>query len=254
MDFTGKRVLVTGGTRGIGRATVEAFLGAGARVAVNGTSDQSTGRALTELAAGDAAIGTPGNVGIVADCERIVTAAIDGLGGLDVLVNNAGVGDTAPIEEMTVEAWDHTLNVNLRGTYFCIKFAVPALRAAKGNVVNIGSVLGIGGSGIGDAPYCASKGGVVNLTRDLAIELGPEIRVNCLCPGAIDTDMLKGVGEYYGDGDMDAGYEILAEEAPLRRIARPAEMASAILYLASDMASFVTGAIHVADGGVTGKA
>ncbi len=253
MNFTGKRVLVTGGTRGIGRATVEAFLAAGARVAVNGSSEESTARALAELGAGDRAIAAPGDIGVVADCRRVVETAIEGLGGLDVLVNNAGVGEIRPLEETTAEDWDRTINVNLRGTFFCVRYALAALRESTGNVVNVASTLGIRGNGLGVSIYCASKGGVVNLTRDLAIELGPEIRVNCLCPGAIDTEMLRGLGELLGDGDVEAGYEVLSEETPLRRVARPEEMANAILYLASDLASFVTGAIHVADGGVVGK-
>ncbi len=253
MNFTGKRVLVTGGTRGIGRATVEAFVAAGARLAVNGSSEESTARALAELAVGDRAIPVPGDLGVVSNCQRVVETAVEGLGGLDVLVNNAGVGETKPFEETTAEDWDRTININLRGTFFCIRYAVPALRESTGNVVNVASALGIRGNGRGNSVYCASKGGVVSLTRDLAIELGPKIRVNCLCPGAVDTEMLQGFGRILGDGDVAAGYEILSEGAPLRRVAAPAEMANAILYLASDLASFVTGAIHVADGGVVGK-
>ncbi len=250
MDFKEKRVLVTGGTRGIGRATVEAFLSAGARVAVNGRSEQSTARALAELAAGTSVIAAPGNIGLVSDCQRVVETAIYGLGGLDVLVNNAGVGEGGTIEECDEEMWDRIANVNLKGTFFCTKFTVSALRKSKGSIVNISSVLGIRGSNDGDAIYCATKGGVVNLTRSLAAELGPDIRVNCLCPGAIDTDMLQEVGKFLGDGDVAAGYEIMSNDAPLRRVARAAEIANAILYLASDMASFVTGSIHVVDGGL----
>ena len=250
MDFKDKRVLVTGGTRGIGRATVEAFLAAGARVAVNGRSEASTARALDELGAGDRAIAAPGGAGIVEDCQRVVETAVTRLAGLDVLVNNAGVfGEAEPIEQITPEGWDRTINVNLRGTAFCIKYAVPALRESRGNVVDIASIDGLQGGGIGASAYCASKGAVVNLTRDLAVELAPDIRVNCLCPGPIDTDMLRGLGELLGDGGGDAGYDEIREGTPMKRIAQTVEMANAILYLASDMASFVTGAIHVADGG-----
>jgi NAD(P)-dependent dehydrogenase (short-subunit alcohol dehydrogenase family) len=254
MDFSGKRILVTGGTRGIGRATVESFLRSGARVAVNGSSEASVAKAIKELNRGDRAIAAPGNLGQVADCQQVVEGAIAKLGGLDVLVNNAGVGGPAKsVEETTADEWDATMNVNLRAVYFCTKHAIPALRAAKGNIVNIGSIFGLRGSGTHDSVYCTSKGGVINLTRDLAVELAPEIRVNCVCPGYIDTDMLRELGDYLGKGDVAAGYAKLSEGAPLKRVARTSEIANTILYLASDLASFVTGSIHVADGGATAK-
>ena len=254
MNFAGKRVLVTGGTRGIGRATVEAFLNAGARVAVNGSSTASVSKALTELAAGERAVGAPGDLGQVSECRRVVEGAVATLGGLDVLVNNAGVGGAAKTcEETTAEEWDATANVNLRAVFFCTKYAIPALRSAKGTIVNVASILGIRGNGACATVYCATKGGVVNLTRDLAIELAPDIRVNCLCPGAIDTEMLQDLGRYLGDGDLEAGYRILSDSAPLKRVARTAEMANVILFLASDLASFVTGSIQIADGGAVVK-
>jgi NAD(P)-dependent dehydrogenase (short-subunit alcohol dehydrogenase family) len=254
MDFSGKRVLVTGGTRGIGRATVAAFLAAGARVAVNGSSERSVGSALAALGAGDRAIGAPGDLGRVAECRRVVEAAVAGLGGLDVLVNNAGVGRPAQRFEETTEAqWEETINLNLRAVFFCIRYAVPALRAAQGNVVNIASILGLGGRGAGLSLYCASKGGVVNLTRDLAIELAPDIRVNCLCPGAVDTEMLQELGRTLGKGDVAAGYALITQNRAMKRVGRPDEIANGILYLASSLASFVTGAIHAVDGGAAAK-
>ncbi len=251
MDFTGKRVLVTGGTRGIGRATVEGFLAAGARVAVNGSTAETADRAVAELDAGDNAFAVPGDIGTVAGCRATVAAAIEGLGGLDVLVNNAGAAEGRALADCDEAQWDRIINTNLKGTFFCIQAAAPALKEARGCIVNIGSILGVRGSGHFSSIYCASKGGVVNLTRDLAIELGPEIRVNCLCPGAIDTEMLQGLGARLGDGDIEKGYQVLSAKAPLRRVARPQEMANAVLYLASDLASFVTGSIHLADAGMS---
>ncbi len=181
-------------------------------------------------------------------------AKVAGLGGLDVLVNNAGVGGPGKaIEEASEAEWNETININLRAVYFCTKFAVPALRRSKGNVVNIASVDGLIGSGRNDSIYCTTKGGVVSMTRDLAIELAPDIRVNCICPGPIDTDMLQGFGEFLGGGHVEAGYDRLREAVPMKRIARAEELANVVLYLASDMASFVTGSTNVADGGVTAK-
>jgi NAD(P)-dependent dehydrogenase (short-subunit alcohol dehydrogenase family) len=255
MNFTGKRVLVTGGTRGIGEATVRAFLGSGARVAVNGASGKSVEAALERLQAGERAVGAPGDLSVVAECERVVKDAVKALGGLDILINNAGVGgDLKPFWEVTPEDWDKVVNLNLRAAFFCTRYAVPALRAAKGNVVNVASILGLGGRGGNVALYCLSKGGVVNMTRDLAVALAPDVRVNCICPGAVDTEMLQELGRSIGKGDVQAGYAIMLQNRPMKRTAKASEIANGILYLASDLASFVTGAIHVADGGVMAKA
>jgi len=255
MNLTGKRVLVTGGTRGIGRATVEAFLAAGARVAVNGSRADSVAAALADLKAGERTVGAPGDLSEVAGCERVVEAAAAALGGLDVLVNNAGVGGAGkPFAETTAAEYDATLNINLRAVFFCTRYAVPALREGRGNVVNVASILGLGGRGAGLSLYCASKGGVVNLTRDLAIELAPDIRVNCVCPGAVDTEMLQGLGRQLGQGDVAAGYAKLTQGRPMKRVGQAAEIANAIVFLASDLASFTTGAIQVVDGGVMAKA
>ena len=255
MNFTGKRILVTGGTRGIGRAAVEGFLAAGAKVAVNGSRAESVAAALAELKAGERAVAAAGDLSEVEGCRRVVEGAIAALGGLDVLVNNAGVdGPKKPIEAITADEWDATVNVNLRAVFFCTRYAVPALRAAKGSIVNVASILGLGGRGIGLSPYCATKGGVVNLTRDLAIELAPDVRVNCVCPGAVDTEMLQALGRALGGGDVAAGYAVLTRNRPMARVAQAAEIANAILWLASDLASFTTGAIQVVDGGVMAKA
>src|SRR5262249_27536849 len=169
---------------------VEAFLAAGARVAVNGSRPESVAKALAELNVGErAAAAAAGDLTQVAGCRRVVEGAVKALGGLDALVNNAGVGGSKPFAEISEADWDATMNLNLRAVFFCTQAAVPALRASKGNVVNVASILGLGGRGTGLSLYCTSKGGVANMTRDLAIELAPDIRVNCVCPGAVDTEM-----------------------------------------------------------------
>ena len=168
IDFTNKRVLVTGGTRGIGRAIVEAFLEAGARVAVNGSTDETTDRALSELNAGNMTLAAPGSVGSVAACESIVAAAVEGLGGLDVLVNNAGVGGGGPVEETKEEVFDQVMDINLKGVYFMTKYAVPHLRESGGNIINVASVMGIVGAPYGSI-YGASKAAVMSLTRSHAL-------------------------------------------------------------------------------------
>jgi NAD(P)-dependent dehydrogenase (short-subunit alcohol dehydrogenase family) len=249
MDFAGKMVLITGASRGIGYATAQEFLALGARVAVNGRTDQSVATAITELGGGDRLVAAPGSVGTVDGCESVVETAIAGLGGLDVLVNNAGVCIDSTIEKVDEAIWDETLDVNLKGTFFCVRAALPALRKNAGAIVNLASISGLLGSEA-SAAYCASKGGVVNLTRALAMELAPDIRVNCVCPGWVDTDMLR---RDYVDlaADPAAAEREAIEEAPLKRVATPEEIAKAIAYLASHDARFITGVAFPMDGGLS---
>jgi NAD(P)-dependent dehydrogenase (short-subunit alcohol dehydrogenase family) len=248
LDFTDKRVLVTGGTRGIGRAIVEAFLEAGARVAVNGSTEETTGKAVEELGAGDRVVGAPGSVGRVTMCESIVAAAVEGLGGLDVLVNNAGIGGGGPVEETKEEIFDQVMDINLKGVYFMTKHAAPHLRKSGGNIINVASVMGIIGAPYGSI-YGASKAAVMSLTRSHALEFGSAIRVNSVVPGGVDTDMLRSLAMSIAD-DVESGYEILSKDtAAQHRIADAREIAGPVLYLASDLASFVTGSTHVVDGG-----
>lgn len=249
IDFTNKRVLVTGGTRGIGRGSVEAFLEAGARIAINGRTAESTAAAIAALGDSERLLGAPGDIATAAGCEAVVGAAVEGLGGLDVLVNCAGVGKGGRIEEFDEAAWDEMLDVNLKGTFFCIRAALAALRNSKGNIVNVASDAGLIGE-LGLTVYCASKGGVVNMTRAMALELAPVVRVNCVCPGYVDTDMVRRDGIEQAD-DPAAAERAIINYSPLKRIATPGEIATAIIYLASGNARFVTGAAFQIDGGST---
>ncbi len=241
--------MVTGGTRGIGQAVVKGFLEAGARVAVNGRTPQSVEASTAGIEQNGRLTPAPGDIGTVAGCEAAVHAAVEGLGGLDVLVNSAGIGTDIPMEESDEAFWDETLDVNLKGTFFCCRAALGALRMAKGNIVNLASDAGLMGVP-NSTVYCASKGGVVNLTRAMALELAPDVRVNCVCPGYVDTDMVR--RDYIEKGDDPSVLEQeVMDYAPLKRMATPDEIAQAILYLASHEARFATGTTLQIDGGST---
>jgi NAD(P)-dependent dehydrogenase (short-subunit alcohol dehydrogenase family) len=249
MDFTDKRVLVTGGSRGIGFAVVEAFLDAGARVAVNGRTEQSVSAAIERLGGGEYLVAAPGDIGTVQGCEAAVETAVEAFGGLDVLVNNAGVGSGRPIEDSDEAMWDAHVDVNLKGTFFCCRAALPALRESKGNIVNIASDAGLMGCP-GIVVYCASKGGVVNMTRAMSLEVAPDVRVNSVCPGYVDTDMIRRDHIDKKD-DPAAAEQRMIDYAPLKRIGTPAEISTAVLYLASVEARFITGTALAIDGGST---
>jgi len=248
MKFDGKRVLITGSSRGIGQAAARVFHSLGAKVAINGRSAGSIANGIAALGGGKRMIPALGDIATVKGCEEAVHSAVEGLGGLDVLVNSAGVGDARPLLDCDEAMWDQVLNVNLRGTFFCIRAAYPYLKASRGNVVNVGSDAGL----IGEkklSVYCASKGGVVNVTRALALELAPDVRVNCVCPGYVDTDMVRREIENAADPAL-AEAEVMSY-MPLKRMAHPEEIGKAIAYLASDDAGFITGAAFSTDGGST---
>src|SRR5262249_46253502 len=180
----------------------------------------------------------------------VVAAALRAFGGLDILVNNAGVFAIAAMAESDEQLWDSMMSVNVKGTYFCSRAALPALRKARGVIVNVASEAGLIGAP-GMTVYCASKGAVVNLTRAMALELAPAVRVNCVCPGTIDTDMNRAGFGLGVDGGVVTDPQAGADYYPMKRIGAAEEVAAAILYLASPIAGFVTGAALAIDGGAT---
>jgi len=247
MSFEGLRVLVTGSTRGIGRATAAAFLAQGATVAVHGRRAKDVARTVDDLG-GERLAAVSGDLSTRSTCYQIVAAAINELGGLDILVNNAGVFIEGPIGDVSEEAYDGLMGANVKGVFFCSQAAVPALRAARGSIVNVSSESGLVGN-LNSALYCASKGAVTNFTRSLAFELAPEVRVNAVCPGPVMTDMLTGQAD---DPEAESlNLQDLIDYAPMKRIAEPQEIADGILYLANPASKFVTGAMLSIDGGST---
>lgn len=243
-------MLVTGGSRGIGFGIAKAYIAAGARVAINGRTEESVAAAIEKLGGGDNLFSAPGDIGTVAGCKLAVKTAVDALGGLDILVNSAGIGHGRPIADCDEEMWNRHVDVNLKGTFFTCRAAIPELKKSKGNILNIGSDAGLMGCP-GIVVYCASKAGVVNMTKAMAIEIAPDnIRVNCICPGYVDTDMIRRDHIEIKD-DPAAAEERMTNYAPIKRLGLPADIAEGVLYLTSDRASFVTGSSLSIDGGTT---
>ncbi|MFQ6099746.1 MAG: SDR family NAD(P)-dependent oxidoreductase [Anaerolineae bacterium] len=248
-SLTGKRALITGGASGIGRATALLFAHEGAAVAVVDLDEVGGEDVVRQIRKeGGRAIFVLCDVSQAMDCRRAVQFTVDDLGGLDILFNNAGIIRRATVIDTTEEEWDRVMAVNVKSIFLLSKYAIPVMAQAGGGVIiNTGSGWGLVG-GHRAVSYCASKGAVVNMTRAMALDHGAQnIRVNCVCPGDTDTGMLRDEAHQLGASEE----EFLAEAAdrPLQRIGRPEDIAQAVLYLASDASSFVTGTTLVVDGG-----
>lgn len=249
MRLEGKKAIVTGGAGGIGRAASLALAAEGAAVAVVDLNAEAAEAVASEIrAAGGTAIALAADVSSEADIEHVVASTAAEFGGIDVVFNNAGIIRRTTAVETTVEEWDRVFGVNVRAIFLMCKHVVPLMAAAGGgSIVNTGSGWGLKGGGQAIS-YCASKGAVVNMTRALAIDHGPQgIRVNSVNPGDVDTGMLRDEARQLGQGE--AGFLAEAADRPLRRMGQPHEIAAAVVWLASDEASYVTGAALVVDGG-----
>lgn len=244
-----KRILISGGTSGIGLAAAKLFLQAGAKTAIMGRSAERGAAALQELAAGDKAIFVQGDVSHLADCQQVVSQVADKWGGLDVLVNSAGIYVEGAIEDMTEEQIAAVLDINVKGTYYLSQAAVPWLKASRGNMVNVASDAGVHGNYYCSL-YCASKGAVVMFTKALALEMaGFGVRVNAIAPGDILTPLTE--AQLQAAPDREEALREMASVYPLGRIGTAEEAAAAIKFLASPAAAFITGTILSVDGGLT---
>jgi len=243
--FEGKRAIVTGGARGIGAAIAVALHREGATVVV-GAKKQRSLDSFLDSHPSERLFGLAGNLFSRETCHTFVGGAVRKLGGLDVLVNNAGIFEDVAIGDVTQAHWDETLNVNLGGVFFCCQAALPVLIETRGNIVNMASDAAM--TAYTPAPtYCAAKGGVLSLSRTLAYEFARTVRVNCVCPGNVATEMLEKTAAQ--SNDAESYLTAAKNRAAMKRMATPQEIASAVLYLASDGAGFTTGLAMPIDGG-----
>ena len=235
--------MVTGASRGLGRAIAEEYLRAGADLVVN--YNRTPVDDLLALAAelGRRAIAVQADVASVADCEKIVETAVKEFGKIDILVNNAGITRDGLLLRMDEAAWDAVITTNLKSVFACSRAAAKQMmRARSGCIINVSSVAGLRGN-VGQTNYAASKAGVIGFTKSLARELaGRGVRVNAIAPGFITSDMTNVLGEKVR--------EAVLQEIPMGRFGEPADIAGAALYLASPLANYVTGAVLVVDGGL----
>jgi NAD(P)-dependent dehydrogenase (short-subunit alcohol dehydrogenase family) len=251
MRLANKVAIITGGTSGIGSATALLFAREGAKVVITGRNKERGKEVVEKIKRnGGEAIFIQADVRFPDACRRTVEETLKAFGTIDILFNNAGIFFPNTIVECTEEEWDLTLDINLKGAYLMSKFALPTMIAqGSGVIINNSSGWGLVGGNEG-AAYCAAKGGLVLLTKAMAVDHSHQgIRVNCICPGDVDTPMLKDDARKRGMKWVD--YLASASDRPMGRIGTPEEIAKAVLFLASDDSSFITGAILAVDGGGT---
>ena len=256
MRLKGKVALITGGGSGIGLASAILFAKEGARVVVSDLHEAVVLEAADKItSAGGEARAVTGDVSNSAQAASMVSATVEAFGRLDILVNSAGVSarNALPEGSSPEDIWDKVMDVNLKGTYLMSWHAVPEMeKNESGSIINLASIMGLVGYPVGMGggfnPYNPSKGGIVQFTRNLSIDLAQKgIRVNCICPGYVETNLTKVLT------DDPESLRKLEERHPMGRLGRPEEIANAALFLASDEASFVTGAPLIVDGGYTAQ-
>ena len=247
MRLKNKVAIITGGASGIGKATAILFAEHGAKIVVADIDENGANQTVTDIHdAGNEAIYVQTDVTISDNTERMVTETVSTYGKLDILLSSAGIAMRLPVADLPEADWHRCLDVNLTGVYLCAKAAIPEMRRnGGGSIINLSSIYGLVGADV-RAAYVASKGGVTNLTRGMALDYAEEnIRINCICPGFVETPLVAGVVK------TPQEYRNLADRHPMRRLAQPEEIAYGALYLASDESAFVTGIALPIDGGYT---
>lgn len=252
MELQGRVAIVTGAGKGIGRASALALAREGAAVAVVDLDERTGGECVAQIEAqGGRAVFHRVDVSRADQVQQMVEAVVAEFGRIDILHNNAGIQTYGTVESTPVDEWDLVINVNLKSVYLCSKFAIPHMRRqGKGSIINTASVQALA-SQPNVAGYAASKGGIVSLTRNMAVDFAKDnIRVNAICPGSVDTPMLRWAAGVLTDNPEKAVAD-WGRLHPLGRVARPEEVAEVVVFLASDRSSFITGAEIKVDGGLT---
>lgn len=251
-ELAGKVAVVAGGSLGIGRATAALLASRGASVVLCGRHQENVDEAVAAIGSKGTVTGIAADISKSADAERLIRQTVSTYGGLDILVNSAGVQRYGTVVDTTEETWDEVFNINVKGMYLTAHFAIPEMeKRGGGAIVNVSSVQAFA-SQKSVAAYTASKGAINALTRAMALDhADKQIRVNAVCPGSIDTPMLRyGANIWKGDQTVDAVVESWGKMHPLGRVGTPEDVAEMIAFLVSDRASFVTGGEYKVDGGL----
>lgn len=251
--FQDKVVVITGAGSGIGRETAILFAENGAKVAVvdcNKNSGTETVKTIEQ--SGGKAIFVQADVSKASDVKRMTEYVISNYNRIDILFNNAGINLALPITEVTEEIWDNIIATNLKGVFLCCKYVIPIMKKQKsGVIINMASISALVGVPY-FGPYSASKGGILALTRTIALEVAPfNIRVNCICPGMVETPLSKRTWEKMGIGEEKRKGR--SKSIPMGRVATPKEIARAVLFMASEASSYMTGAALIVDGGYSSQ-
>ncbi len=244
ISLEGKSALVTGGSRGIGRACCEMLAEAGARVAINYRVERPAAEALCRQIqdSGGTALVVEGDVSVPGEAEMIVDETVDRHGAVDIVVNNAGIWKGAPVEEISDGEWSEMIATNLSGTFNVIRCAVPYMKQNGGTIINVSSTAGQRGEAF-HSHYAATKGAVISMTKSLATELASHgITTNCVAPGWVSTDMTREALE-------SSEREAIVAAIPLGRVAEPNEIAAVVVFLASELATFINGEVVNVNGG-----
>jgi len=249
MGLEGKTALITGGGRGIGAAIAKRFVDDGAKIVISDIQAELLDETAQSLNSNMVAT-CAGDVTNFDNVQKMVDETVKFGGKIDILVNNAGIDPAGSIVDIELDLWKKVLDVNLNGPFYCMKAAIPEMiKQGKGSIVNIASLAGV--RCIPSMPaYCASKGGLIQLSKQAALDYGPKgIRSNVVAPGATKTDMLINAMEGLSKALKKDAFEVLAESVPARRAALPSEMTGACSFLASDDAAFISGVVLLVDGG-----
>jgi meso-butanediol dehydrogenase/(S,S)-butanediol dehydrogenase/diacetyl reductase len=246
-DLSGKVAVITGGASGMGAATARVMVRDGCKVVLGDLNTDALAAICDELGA-DKAVGRTCDVADEGEVTALVDTAVKQFGRLDILFNNAGIGGLGSVTDTTSELWRKVIDIDLNAVFYGSRAAVPHMRAGGGGaIINTASVSGMFGD-YGMSSYCAAKGGVINLSRNMALDFARDgIRVNCICPGAIDTPLFAGMKA------APSLFDAFVSAVPMKRLGDPNEIAEVVAFLASSAASYITGAVIPIDGGLTSK-